>query len=162
MLTLCRGRIPDLVPQDGIERITVTDNSLTGGAPGIIRSPERRQLADDWARDKPAIKYSVGGTVSGLSGSLVLQDNAGDDLSVGRQGSFTFARPRWLDGTAYSVTVKTQAGRSDCTISNANGTIASATVTNVAVTCGVDSGRRRAPMISVGRMVAVWGPVGRQ
>ncbi len=35
--------------------------------------------------------YSVGGSVSGLSGSLVLQDNGGDDLTVTGNGSFTFA-----------------------------------------------------------------------
>ena len=35
--------------------------------------------------------YSVGGTVSGLSGTVVLQDNGGDDLSVTASGPFTFA-----------------------------------------------------------------------
>ncbi len=35
--------------------------------------------------------YSVGGTVSGLSGTVVLQDNGGDDLSVAANGPFTFA-----------------------------------------------------------------------
>ena len=38
-----------------------------------------------------ATTYSVGGTVSGLSGTVVLQDNGGDDLSVGASGAFTFA-----------------------------------------------------------------------
>ena len=37
--------------------------------------------------------YSVGGTVSGLSGTVVLQDNGGDDLSVSANGPFTFATP---------------------------------------------------------------------
>ena len=35
--------------------------------------------------------YSVGGTVSGLSGTVVLQDNGGDNLRVTANGSFTFA-----------------------------------------------------------------------
>ena len=35
--------------------------------------------------------FSVGGSVSGLSGTVVLQDNGGDDLSVTANGSFTFA-----------------------------------------------------------------------
>ena len=41
-----------------------------------------------------AATYSVGGTVSGLSGTVVLQDNGGDDLSVSASGAFTFA-PAW-------------------------------------------------------------------
>ena len=41
----------------------------------------------------PPVKYSVGGMVSGLSGSVVLQDNGGDDLTVGSDGSFTFTTP---------------------------------------------------------------------
>ena len=41
--------------------------------------------------------FSVGGSVSGLSGTVVLQDNGGDDLSVSSDGPFTFATPvgRW-------------------------------------------------------------------
>ena len=35
--------------------------------------------------------YSVGGRVSGLSGTVVLQDNGGDNLTVTANGSFTFA-----------------------------------------------------------------------
>ena len=50
--------------------------------------------------------YSVGGTVSGLSGTVVLQDNGGDDLSVSSNGAFTFAT-RLAGGAAYNVTVKT-------------------------------------------------------
>ena len=37
--------------------------------------------------------YSVGGTVSGLSGTVVLQDNGGDDLSVSRQRRLHASRP---------------------------------------------------------------------
>jgi 6-phosphogluconolactonase len=37
-------------------------------------------------------KYTVGGSISGLSGSgLVLQDNHGDSLAVSGNGSFTFS-----------------------------------------------------------------------
>ena len=78
--------------------------------------------------------YSVGGSVSGLSGTVVLQDNGGDDLSVSANGPFTFAT-KLASGAAYAVTVKTNPSGQTCTVSNGSGTIGSANVTNVAVTC---------------------------
>ena len=36
----------------------------------------------------PPALYSIGGTVSGLSGAVVLQDNGGDDLTVSGNGAF--------------------------------------------------------------------------
>ena len=60
--------------------------------------------------------YSVGGTVSGLSGTVVLQDNGGDDLSVSANGSFTFAT-KLADGSAYSVTVQDQPDRPELQVS---------------------------------------------
>ena len=52
--------------------------------------------------------FTVGGTVSGLSGSgLVLQNNGGDDLAISADGSFTFATTV-ESGAAFHVTVKSQ------------------------------------------------------
>ena len=76
--------------------------------------------------------YTVGGTVSGLSGTVVLQDNGGDNLSVTANGSFTFATAL-ASGAAYSVTVKTNPSGQTCTVTSGSGTIGSANVTNVAV-----------------------------
>ena len=80
--------------------------------------------------------YSVGGTVSGLSDGavVVLQDNGGDDLTVASNGSFTFATPL-ADGAAYSVTIAKHRAGEVCTLSGGSGTVASANVTSVAVTC---------------------------
>src|SRR5258708_7849579 len=48
--------------------------------------------------------YSIGGTISGLTGAhLVLQNNNGDNLAVGAgSGSFAFATPL-ARGNSYSV-----------------------------------------------------------
>ena len=82
------------------------------------------------------VTYTIGGTVSGLSGAgLVLQDNGGDNLAIGGNGSFTFATP--IDsGETYSVTVyiPPTAPLQACMVANGSGT-ANANVTNVAVTC---------------------------
>ena len=84
--------------------------------------------------------YTVGGTVSGLTGTVVLQDNGADDLSVSANGVFTFATPV-ADGGGYSVTVKTQptSPNQTCTASSNTGTIAGANVTNVSVVCAVNT-----------------------
>ena len=81
--------------------------------------------------------YTVGGTVSGLAGTgLVLQDNAGDNLTVSANGAFTFATPV-ASGANYAVTALTQpqSPTQTCAITMGTGTVGSANVTNVAVTC---------------------------
>ena len=69
--------------------------------------------------------YSVGGTVTGLTGTgLVLRDNGGDDRSISADGSFTFATPV-ASGATYNVTVATQPSSpaQSCVVSNGMGTI---------------------------------------
>ena len=82
--------------------------------------------------------YTVGGTVSGLSGTVVLQDNGGDNLSVAANGSFTFATAL-AGGRGLHRTVKTSPSGQICTVANGSGAIGSANVTNVAVTCAASS-----------------------
>ncbi len=80
--------------------------------------------------------YTIGGSVSGLSGTgLVLQDNGGDNLSITANGSFTFKTA--IDaGSKYAVTVLTQPSSpmQTCAVTNGSGT-ASANVTNVQIAC---------------------------
>ena len=76
--------------------------------------------------------------MSGLSGTVVLQDNGGDNLPLSANGTFTFATALG-DGTAYNVTVKTNPAGQTCTVSNGSGTIASANATNVTITCATSN-----------------------
>jgi hypothetical protein len=81
--------------------------------------------------------FTVSGTVAGLDGDgLVVQLNAGNDLAVPNNGTFTFTT-QLANAASYNVTVAAQpTGPSQtCTIGNANGTIAAANVTNVTITC---------------------------
>ena len=85
----------------------------------------------------PPANYSVSATVSGLNGGgLVLQNNGSGDVNVTANGSVTFTSTQ-LSGTAYQVTVLTQPASPDqtCTVANGAGTVGSANVTNVTVTC---------------------------
>jgi galactose oxidase-like protein len=84
----------------------------------------------------PPAQVTIGGTVSGLTGSgLVLQNNGGDNLSITANGSFTFAT-KIANGATYAVTVLTQPSspQQTCTVTNGSGT-ATNNVTNVQVSC---------------------------
>ena len=86
----------------------------------------------------PAAKYTVGGTISGLSGqSLVLADGNGHTLAV-VAGYSSFVFPTGLSsGATYSVTVAAQPSSplQNCVVANGSGVVSSANVTNVMVVC---------------------------
>jgi len=99
---------------------------------------------------KPTVKpppaspaqLTVGGTVSGLAGSgLILQLNGANDLAVKADGKFNFAKAL-VKGSAYSVTVKAAPAaplKQTCTVGQGNGSVANASINNVAVTCTTNS-----------------------
>jgi hypothetical protein len=120
---------------NGVVRITASDTSLTGGAPAIMAYGAA--TADNWVgggSTGTAPTYSIGGTVSGLSGTVVLQNNAGPNLSVSANGAFTFGA-LLASGATYNVTVTSNPPGQTCTVGNGSGIVASANVTNVSVTC---------------------------
>lgn len=86
----------------------------------------------------PPSDYSIGGTVSGLAGNLILQNNAGDDLALNTDGDFTFST-LLVDLSPYLVTVSSQPLGQTCSVSNGSGNISGANITNVTVTCVDDS-----------------------
>jgi len=88
--------------------------------------------------EAPAPTFTVGGTITGLTGGgLVLQNNAGDNLTVTAGATtFTFGG-RLAGGAAYAVTVLTQptAPSQTCTVAAGSGNLGNADVTSVAITC---------------------------
>ncbi len=86
----------------------------------------------------PPTSFTIGGTITGLTGSgLKLRNNGGDDLSVtAGSTSYTFTTSV-ASGGSYNVTVLTNPGTPTqvCTIANASGGSLSANVTNANVTC---------------------------
>ncbi len=76
--------------------------------------------------------YTVSGSVSGLSGTLVLQNNYGSDQTLTSDGSFSF---QVASSAKYNVRAKTQPN-GKCVVSNGTGTT-SADVDNVSVGCWV-------------------------
>jgi 6-phosphogluconolactonase len=84
----------------------------------------------------PPASYTIGGTVSGQSGSgLVLLNNGGDMLTVSG-ASFTFTQPM-TSGKSFNVTVATQPTTPPqaCTVADASGVVGSSDITSVSVAC---------------------------
>jgi hypothetical protein len=77
---------------------------------------------------------TLGGAVSGLSGTVILQRAGGELLSLSANGAFTFPTPV-AEGSIYAVNVKTQPAGGTCTVTQGSGVVGSANVTNVAVAC---------------------------
>jgi uncharacterized delta-60 repeat protein len=92
-------------------------------------------LDDD--QPAPANSFSVGGTVTGLTGGglKLRQNSTGEDLAAGN-GTFAFLQ-RLSGGIAYDVTVSAQPSNPSqvCSVANGSGTITNFDITNVAVTC---------------------------
>ena len=89
----------------------------------------------------PPPTYTVGGSTdfsNPLNGVLILQNNAGSDLTLTGNGAgsviFTFPTS-FANGAAYDVTVKTQPDGQICTISNGIGKVPNANVTSVSLSC---------------------------
>jgi uncharacterized repeat protein (TIGR03803 family) len=82
--------------------------------------------------------YTVGGTISGLAGSGLVLVNGGDALAV-KPGASSFMMPTAVAYTsAYAVTVQTQPTGLTCSVSNGTGTMGSAAITNISVTCAAN------------------------
>ena len=95
---------------------------------------------------------TIGGTVSGLTGTLVLQNNGTNSLATATNGTFQFTQ-RVGAGRPYNVTVLTHPDGQTCTIANASGTV-SANVTNVAVTCNTFVARALPAIYNTGKAIA--------
>ncbi len=117
--------------ENGTVVISATDTSLAGGAPGIMAYGT--PTAGDWSGGNVTGTYSVGGTVSGLAGTVVLQDGT-DQQTVSTNGNFNFGN-RLAGGAGYDVTVSSSPVGQSCTVSNGSGTVTSSNITDVAVTC---------------------------
>src|SRR5437660_16732 len=85
-----------------------------------------------------ANSFTVGRTISALSGSVVVRTTGGNDLTVSANGSFTFSAPV-AQGSPYAVTVLTQPAGQSCSVANGTGTVAGANVGDVTVSCAANT-----------------------
>jgi uncharacterized repeat protein (TIGR03803 family) len=83
--------------------------------------------------------YTVGGRISGLASSGMVLINGSDSVAV-NSGASSFTMPAAVAYTsAYTVTVQTQPMGLTCSVSNGTGTMGSAAITNIAVTCSANT-----------------------
>lgn len=81
-----------------------------------------------------AITYTIGGTVSGLNGSLTVKNNSTDQLIMASSGLFTFTTPV-DEGGQYNVTITSQPSTQTCVLSDYFGTNVTANITTVSIGC---------------------------
>jgi hypothetical protein len=125
--------------ENGVTRVTATDASLSDGSPAIMAYGAAD--AGNWvgvSEEGTQGSFTVGGTVTGLSGTVVLENNGGNDQSVSANGAFAFSTAL-AAGSDYAVTVETNPAGETCAVTDGSGTVASANVSGVDVTCTTTS-----------------------
>lgn len=100
---------------------------------GTINKKDVTDVSVVCSEDPFATTYSVGGSVSGLDGTLTL-DNLGEEVSLSADGAYTFPT-ELTDGSSYSVTISQAPAGQSCSVANSSGAIGGADVTNVNITC---------------------------
>lgn len=78
--------------------------------------------------------YTIGGTVSGLSGTVTLTLNQSTDLPLSENTPYAFDI-NLLNNSAYDVAISQQPSGQLCSVANESGVIQSANVNNIDVTC---------------------------
>lgn len=78
--------------------------------------------------------YTVGGSITGLTNSLVLTLNEVESKTISSNGTFVFNTPL-PDGASYEIGILTQPLNQICAVTNRRGNIAGSNVTNVAISC---------------------------
>ncbi len=129
-LSTATGALSALIPA---ERCTL---SVT-----VSRAEENDDVADQATFDVELVPlaYRVKGTASGIEGSgLTLSLNSSEQLAVSEDGEFSFSS-ELVKGANYAITIASTPAFpiQKCELSNATGSMPSADVLNVTLTCSI-------------------------
>jgi len=124
---------------------TVTGTTQPAGQTCQLSANSRGTITSDITVTATCVNnFTLSVKTTGLSGTLVVQDDKGDTLTFTTNKSSTFAK-KYASGSHYTVTVQTQPTGQTCTLgSNASGTITANTT--VTATC---SNTTQNPTLSV-------------
>jgi hypothetical protein len=105
------------------------------GGDGVAGSGNVTSVVVNCLKDK----YTVGGTITGLEGSIVLE-NGSEKITLSTSGDFSFLTP-FDDQDAYAVSIDSHSSLPEqtCTITNASGMVTGSNVTSVAIACTTKS-----------------------
>ena len=81
-----------------------------------------------------ATLYSISGNLIGLQGSITLQNNGAESVTLTGSGNFSFAT-QVAKGFRYNITVSSQPTGQTCTVTNGSGTINNFAIDNISVNC---------------------------
>lgn len=104
--------------------------TVTGGS-GVVGTANVTDIQVECA----SAAFTVGGTISGLTGNGLVLAN-GTDTTSPAAGATSFTFPTKLASAAtFTVSVFTQPAGQTCAVSNGTGVILTSSVNNVAITC---------------------------
>jgi len=91
--------------------------------------------SDDRPPSPTSASFKIGGTATGLNGTLdVYLSNGSDILVVSSSGEFSFVKSQ-LPSTNYDVTILFQPDGLSCAVTNGSGTVVATDVSNILVKC---------------------------
>lgn len=79
--------------------------------------------------------YKLEGTISGLSGDLVISDGNQHTITLSTNGTFSFSPATYKKGDAYEVVIQQQPDGQECRVANYHGAFTSASIKNVEIVC---------------------------
>lgn len=124
-----------LTPAEGFE--LASTGGCAGSLNGSVFTTAAITAACTLTASFTPIEFSLSGTVTGLSGSIILalQVNAEQELlTISSNGGFAFQRSL-LHGQGYQVAISTQPQGQSCQLTNEFGLVAGSNITNLAVAC---------------------------
>lgn len=125
------------IPRDGLlepdERFELALSDVRGCSALGAAATSTVIIADHDTRNQT---FTLGGTVTGLVGSGLFVRSNGFDVRVDASGSFTLPGT-FTNGTVYDLQVEVQPSSplQTCRVTNGQGTVANANVTDLAVVC---------------------------
>lgn len=97
-------------------------------------------------------QYSIGGSISGTTVSVVLKLNGGNDISQNGDGNFKFDQKLLKDDTFNVQVVDTN---DQCTVTNGAGTVGNSNIDNVSITCVAQASQN--PQLTIIRLANLDG-----